>query len=330
MPNFKLNNILLRENREKKRLMPISLAKSIGISLLDYRNLECGTFIPELPQLEQLCDLLDLKLEDVLYEVNEEPTTKVISIFNSKGGVGKTSSTIALASAFAEMGKRVLAVDLDYQCNLTGGFGLKPDDEKNSFNIFFNKSEYFKNPLACITKTKIDNIDVITGHSSLQQLDLVLALENNREHILYESFISIIEDNVYDYIIFDNAPHANTAVTNSMYVADYAIAPIHLEVFCLDGLDRLYDTINNCLANNNRLKDLKMFINKLDKRVGFADEFDKLLQEHYSENLLKTKVRIDIQMLKSQNERLTIFEYNEKAKCVEDFRKLAQEIDELE
>lgn len=321
---IKFNYEAIRDKREELRLLPIDVANEVNISLSIYRLIENG-IVNEQNIIEKVCDILDLNYSDIIQITKE---TKVLSIFNSKGGIGKTSSTNSLAAAFAEKDYKVLCVDLDSQCNLTQSFNLSPEElHKNIMNLFLIKNLGEVMAEDIIINTKYKNIDIITGSPEMDNLSERILLQSNREVILFEAFCNLIKDNKYDFILFDNSPATNIALLNSIYTCNYALAPLVVgERFSLDGLSKLFDTVNKCTYNNRMLKDLKIFINKYDKRVDMIDNFLELVYKNYSDNMFKTIIRIDAKLEKSQKYRKTVFDYCKNTKAIQDFRNLRDEI----
>lgn len=322
----KFNNELLRDIREKKRIFPIDLANELGIDLGFYRNIEDGQVTPTDDIVSKLCNILNITPTDIYLKKHKR--TILLSIFNAKGGVGKTTNTGSIASAFAYgKNKKVLCVDLDAQCNLTTSLGVVINEEKNIFNLFTSKTPFNEKAENYILKTKHKNIDIISGYPDMDIVEQSIKIKSNVEYILYESFIDLVNSNIYDYIIFDNASHSSIPLYNTIYVCDYAIAPLLPgEQFSIDGLNKLFDTVNQCLRNNTIFKDLKILINKYDRRIKNIDNSLKTLKEYYPNCILDTIIRTDIQLGNAQKERLLIHNYNLKSKAVEDFNKLADEI----
>lgn len=321
---IKFNYEAIRDKREELRLLPIDVANEINISLSVYRLIENG-IVTEKNIIKQICDILNLDFFKIIENSKE---TKILSIFNSKGGIGKTSSTNSLAAAFAEKDYKVLCVDLDAQCNLTQSFNLNPEENVNNImDLFLVKKLGEKKAETIIINTKYKNIDIITGSSEMDNLSERILLQSNRELILFEAFNHLIKNNKYDFILFDNSPATNIALLNSIYTCNYALAPLVVgERFSLDGLSKLFDTVNQCTYNNNMLKDLKIFINKYDKRVDMIDEFLNLVYKNYNDNMFKTIIRVDAKLEKSQKHRKTVFDYCKRTKAIHDFRNLRDEI----
>lgn len=253
--------------------------------------------------------------------------TKILSIFNSKGGVGKTSSVLNISSILSHMGYKVLCIDLDYQCNLTQGFGITPNAEKNIFKLFSSEDPYNENPKDYIINTQYDNIDLISGSKQMKYLERRIIIPNGREFILFESFKNLVEENTYDYILFDNSPANHLALANSFYLSHYALAPLVIgEQFAIDGLNGLFDSVNECLRGNQNFKALKIFINKYDKRVLGIDKYLNGVASVYSEYLLNSVIRISSAIENAQKLRLPVDKFDKNSKGAVDFTDLTKEI----
>ena len=321
-----IDNTLIRDKREELRLFPKDMASTLNIDLSFYRQIENGLVTPDDILLKNICSILNLNIKDVKKEVKR---TKILSIFNAKGGVGKSSTTLNLASIMAEKGYKVLCVDLDYQCSLTKIIGISPDNHKteNIFKIFGSEKPFQENAKNYIINTGYDNFDIICGSPNMKYLDKKIQVPNRQEYILYESFKDLIKESIYDFILFDNSPANHIAISNSFFTCNYVIVPLIVgERLSLDALDGLFDSVNDCLLGNSTLKGMKMFVNKYDRRVNKIDESLNEVIEKYSDYLFDSMIRVDAQIVNGQNERLPINIYNPRSKSVEDYNNLLGEI----
>lgn len=324
------DNVLLRKKRTEKKLLPMGVSKELNISLKEYRDIEEGLAEPSDELVNKLCNLLDIdKNQLIIKNENEEEKTITISFFNNKGGVGKSTSTATLASAFGVLGKKVLVVDFDEQANTTRSLGLEIQEEKNVYNFMCKDSKYYGRPDLCIIETAIDGVDIISGASELHRIYTSVMMEDYRDKMLLEFFTPIIRSNIYDYILFDNGPQRSIIVRNTLYCCDYAIAPVSIgEQFSFDGLDGVYEMINSCLDGNIKFKDLKILMNKYDRRVYGIEDYKEKALKKYEDNILDTIIRIDSHIERSFKNRETVFQYNPKSKGAEDFLALAKELED--
>ena len=166
---------------------------------------------------------------------------KKLSILNIKGGVGKTTSTINLASTLAEEGKKVLIVDIDAQSNSTMLFKVYDIDALSVSDILLDKNI---NVIDVIKDTDFDNIDILPSNISLAftEKKILLDVTRNQQNRLKKA-LEQVEDK-YDYCLIDCPPSLNMITINALVASDEVIVPIKIDKFALDGLGYLLESIN--------------------------------------------------------------------------------------
>ncbi len=164
---------------------------------------------------------------------------KIIAIANQKGGVGKTTSAVNIASCLAQKGKKVLAIDCDPQGNMSSGFGIEKNQVRNTLydvlisNCFIEQSTY--------SVPYNENLFVVPSNVNLAGAEIELLDAPSREYILQVALSAV--KNLYDYIIIDCPPSLNILTLNALTVADSVIVPIQCEYYALEGLTQLVHTI---------------------------------------------------------------------------------------
>lgn len=163
---------------------------------------------------------------------------KIIAFANQKGGVGKTTSCVNIATYLALMGKQVLLVDIDPQGNATSGMGIpKVKGQKSVYDVLIGNADTGE----VIQKTQIDGLDIIPSNIDLAGVEVELVYIENRENILKKVLSSL--KNRYDYIIVDCPPSLGLLTINGLTAADSVLIPIQCEFFALEGLSQLMNTI---------------------------------------------------------------------------------------
>lgn len=168
---------------------------------------------------------------------------RIIAIANQKGGVGKTTTSINLSACLAELGKKVLVIDLDPQGNTTSGFGIDKEEIENTvYELMLGECSIRE------SMTKVENIEhlsLIPSNVNLAGAEIELLGINEKEYILKNAVDYIRDD--YDFIIIDCPPSLNMLTVNAMTTADSILVPIQCEYYALEGISQLIHTIDsNC------------------------------------------------------------------------------------
>ena len=236
---------------------------------------------------------------------------KKLSILNIKGGVGKTTSTINLASTLAEEGKKVLIVDIDAQSNSTMLFKAYDIDALSVSDILLDKNI---NVIDVIKDTDFDNIDILPSNISLAftEKKILLDVTRNQQNRLKKA-LEQVEDN-YDYCLIDCPP------------SDEVIVPIKIDKFALDGLGYLLDSIDEVKDEfNPNLKFLGCFIT-MDNATTVNKEIKKALKELLGEKMFTTNIRQNISVVESTFEQKPLIYYKSKSNASKDYIKLSKEV----
>jgi len=206
---------------------------------------------------------------------------KVIAIANQKGGVGKTTTAINLSAAVAILEKKVLLIDADPQANATTGLGVFPDEQEYSlYDCLSNGID----PNLAICGTDVENLDVLGSSIDLVGAELELASIENREYVL-QGVIDKVKDQ-YDYIFIDCLPSLGIITVNALCAADSVLIPVQCEVFSLQGLGKLKNTIGLIQSTlNNKLEIEGIVLSMYDKRLRLA----KMVVEEVH-NILSDKI----------------------------------------
>ncbi len=197
--------------------------------------------------------------------------TKIISIVNQKGGVGKTTTTSNLATALAAIGKKMLIIDLDPQGNASTGFGISHKLRKKTiYDVLVSDVEIS----AAVYKTEIPNLDIVTSSVDLAAAEIELINEENREYILKSKIANIY--NNYDYIMIDCPPSLGLLTINALAASSSLIIPLQCEFFALEGLSHLLNTCSLIQKNlNNELVIEGIVLTMYDKRNRLTEQVEE-------------------------------------------------------
>lgn len=243
--------------------------------------------------------------------------SKIITISNHKGGVGKTTSVLNIGAGLSRLGKRVLLIDIDPQSNLTMSLGINNPE----FNIYGAIKGYY--PLKPITVTK--KLDIIPSVLELLGAEIELSNEYKNRFILKE-LLKPIQDN-YDYILIDCPPSLGLLTINSFTVAQDVYITLQPQFFALQGLSKLTEVIEEIQKTlNPELKIGGVIITLWDSRKVLHRDVTETAIEHFKEIVFKTKIRENIAIAEAQTQGVDIFRYQANSNGAEDYSKLCKEI----
>ena len=252
---------------------------------------------------------------------------KAIAIFNQKGGVGKTTTNINLAACLAQMGKKVLVIDIDPQGNTTSGLGISKKDLKLSTYELLTEENI--NPHDTIMHTGVENMDIIPANAQLAGAEIELVQIVGREKILKKAIESIRED--YDYIFIDCPPSLGLLTINSLTAVDAVLVPIQCEFYALEGVSQLMSTIEIVKKNlNSGLTIQGVILSMFDGRTNLSIQVVEEVKKYFKEKVYTTVIPRNVRLAEAPSYGMTISEYDPKSTGAEAYREFAQEFLELE
>ncbi len=248
---------------------------------------------------------------------------RIISLANQKGGVGKTTTTINLGAAMAELGKRVLLVDFDPQGALSVGLGINPMSvDLTVYNLLLDRDV---EPEQAILKTQVTDLEILPSNIDLSAAEIVLVSEVAREQSLKRALAPLRSR--YDYILIDCPPSLGLLTVNALTASDGVVIPLECEYFALRGMALLLDTVEKVRDRLNPDLRLDGIIPTMyDSRTLHGREVLERVRSGFGQFLYKTVIRRTIRFSEAPVDGESILTYAAESRGAEDYRALAKEV----
>lgn len=249
---------------------------------------------------------------------------KTISIFNQKGGVGKTTSVVNLAVALSKLNKKVLVIDFDPQANTTTGLGFDKNElEKSIYKMFYNEGDNYKN---YILKSE-EGPYLIASENSLSGLEVELVSLDQEERLKMLS--QIIEEikKDFDIILIDCPPSLGLLSLNALVASDSIIIPIQTEYYALEGVSELlktYQTIKESIKEDLEIEGVLLCM--FDKDTDLSYEVVEEVKSFFKEKVFSTMIPRNIKLAEAPSFGKSVISYDEKSKGARAYLSLAKEL----
>ena len=252
----------------------------------------------------------------------ERPLPRVIAVANQKGGVGKTTTTVNLGAALAEIGYRILVVDLDPQGNATTGLGI---DARNFEHSMYDVMMHGTPLEDCIEATSVRNLFVAPATIDLAGIEIELVPAFSRELRLRRALEPVLED--FDFVLIDCPPSLGLITVNGLAAASEVLVPIQCEYYALEGLGQLLRNVHLVASNlNDRLEVSAIVLTMYDARTRLAVDVAAEVRQHFGDKVCRNVIPRTIRLSEAPSfgQPITVFDPSSRGAVA--YRELAKEV----
>ncbi|HEY2143709.1 MAG TPA: ParA family protein [Candidatus Udaeobacter sp.] len=248
---------------------------------------------------------------------------KIVAIANQKGGVGKTTTAVNLGAALAELGHRILIVDLDPQANATSSFGLEGIEQISLYEPLLGEASITDK----IFPTRRDDLFIVPADLDLAGAEVEIARMPNHLTRLAETLKPLHVDKTFDFVFLDCPPSLGILMSNALAAADELLTPIQCEYFALEGLVKIVRLIEQVIDSgaNQRLELRGIVMTMFDARTNLSQQVVADVRKHFGERVYQTVIPRSVRLSEAPSFGKSILEYASSGAAAQAYRALARE-----
>ena len=248
---------------------------------------------------------------------------KIVAIANQKGGVGKTTTAVNLGAALAEIGHRILIIDLDPQANATSSFGLQAVEQTSLYEPLIGDASITER----IFPTERNGLFIVPSDLDLAGAEVEIARMPNHLTRLAETLQPLHADETFDFVLLDCPPSLGILMSNALAAADELLTPIQCEYFALEGLVKIVRLIEQVRDSgaNKRLELGGIVMTMFDARTNLSEQVVAEVRQHFGDRVYQTVIPRSVRLSEAPSFGKSILEYAPTGVAAEAYRALARE-----